>query len=75
LSTHGSCLPEAQLDESNGAQTGQIASDGLVDLSGFTLSDLRDLRDSFDESCLSRALSRVMATSDVGEVHGFQSKI
>ena len=75
MSTHGSCLPEAQLDDSNGVRTGQIASDGLVDLSGFSLSDLRELHDSFDESCLARALSRVMATSDAAEVHGFQSKI
>lgn len=75
MSTYGGRLPEAQASEGSGVRSAQIAGGGLVDLSGFTLGDLRDLRDADEESCLARALSRVLASGEVGGHHGFQSKI
>jgi hypothetical protein len=75
LSSDGSRIPEGQLGGGRGARSDQIADGGLLDLSGLTLRDLRDLRDAEDESCLARALSRVLTSSEVDGHHGFQSKI
>jgi len=53
-----------------------IVDGGLVDVSGLTLNELRDLRDDTDESCLDRALSRILASAEEEEGHhGFQSSI
>jgi len=46
-----------------------------VDLSGFTLRDLRDLRDADGKSSLAGALSRFLASTEVDGHYGFQSKI
>ena len=74
MSNYGGRLPEGQVSEGSGVGGREAAGAGLVDLSGFTLSDLRDLRDADDESYLARALSRVLAGESAGH-HGFQSKI
>jgi hypothetical protein len=71
LSTYDGGLPEGQA----GAGSGQSVGGGLVDLSGWDLRDLRDLRDADSESCLARALSRLLTASEVEGHHGFQSKI
>jgi hypothetical protein len=55
-----------------------IADGGLVDVSGLALNDLRDLtnlRDENNESCLDRALLRILASSEDDGHHGFQSII
>jgi hypothetical protein len=52
-----------------------IADSVLVDVSQLTLRDLRDLREESDESCLARALSRILASSEEDGHHGFQSII
>jgi FXSXX-COOH protein len=44
---------------------------GLIDLTGFNLSDL----DQIDESRLGSALRRLLADEDIGPVAGFQSSI
>jgi hypothetical protein len=57
-------------------RSGQAGSGGgLVDLSGFTLRDLRELCDADEESYLGRALSRVLAGTEADGHHGFSSKI
>lgn len=66
LSTYRSRLPEGQVSGGGSAETGD---EGMVDLSGLTLADLRDLRDGDDKSSLTRALSRVLA----GEADGHHS--
>jgi hypothetical protein len=75
LSSYGSRLPEGQAGGGRGARADQIADEGLVDISDLTLRDLRDLRDADDQSCLARALSRVLACGEADGHHSFQSKI
>jgi len=70
LASNGSRRPEGQV----GGGSGPVVNGGLVDLTGLTLRDLRDLRDSRDESCLARALSRVMSAEADG-IYGFNNKI
>ena len=74
LSTDSSPFPEGQGGVGRGVRTGQIAG-GLVDLSGFSLGDLRDLRDARDRSCLAQALSRVLDTTGSARSNSFNSKI
>ena len=55
---------------------GDRISDGaLVDLSGLTLRELRDLRDPEEQTSLARALSRVLAPTQAEAYHSFSSKI
>lgn len=75
MSSNGGRLPDSQAGGDSGVRAGQFASSGLVDLSGFTLRDLRDLRDAERESYLAGALSRFLAPAEVDRHHGFQSKI
>jgi hypothetical protein len=75
LSSDGRRVPEGQAGGVRGVQDDQITDGGLVDLGGLTLRDLRDLRDADDESCLARALSRILAPTEVDGHHGFQSNI
>jgi hypothetical protein len=69
LSSYGSHLPDGQVGRGSGTRTDQTAADGMVDLSGMTLADLRDLSDGDDKSSLARALSRVLD----GEANGHHS--
>jgi hypothetical protein len=75
LSSNGGRLPDGQAGGDSGVRGGQFASSGLVDLTGFTLRDLRDLRDADGESYLAGALSRFLAPTQVDGHNGFQSKI
>jgi hypothetical protein len=75
LSSNGGRLPDGQVGGETGVRGGQFVGSGLVDLSGFTLRDLGDLRDADRESYLARALSRFLAPTEVDGHHGFQSKI
>jgi hypothetical protein len=74
LSSDGSRLPEGQVGGGRGVRTDQITDGGLVDLSGLTLRDLRDIREGDDRSCLAQALSRVLAGEADGH-HSFSSCI
>jgi hypothetical protein len=74
LSTYEDRLAEGQVGGGSGVRSGHIGG-GLVDLSGFTLGDLREMQDSYDdESSLSRALSRVLASKADGS-NGFNARI
>jgi hypothetical protein len=74
LASYGSRV--SQTRPSGGAvQRNRISDGALVDLSGLTLRELRDLSDPDDETCLARALSRVLAPTQADGHHGFQSKI
>jgi hypothetical protein len=57
------------------APADRISDDALVDLSGLTLRELRDLRDPDEQTCLDRALSRVLAPTQTEAYHSFSSKI
>jgi hypothetical protein len=75
LSSEGSRASEEQVRETRAVLSDQIAAGGLVDISSLTLRDLREMRDADDESCLGRALSRVLASTEGEGHHGFQSSI
>jgi FXSXX-COOH protein len=70
LSTYGDRLPEGRVSGGSGT----VVDEGLVDLSGFTLEDLRNLQDASDESYLAHALRRVTGAEGDGS-YGFNSKI
>jgi hypothetical protein len=75
LSSDGSRVPQGQANGAISTLSSQIADGGLIDVSDLTLADLRDLCDRDDESCLTRALSRLLAASEEDGHHGFQSSI
>jgi hypothetical protein len=74
LSSKGSRLSDRPADGGSGLRSDQVVRGGMVDLSGLTLSDLRDLRDAQDESYLAQALARVMESQAPG-FHNFNSNI
>lgn len=74
MASDGSRIPEGQVSEAGEIRSDQITDGGLVDLSGLTLRDLRDLRDTDGRSCLAQALSRVLA-AEVDGHHSFSSSI
>jgi len=74
LSSYGSRVPEGRAGGGRSVSTDQAADNGMVDLSGLTLADLRDLRDGDDKSSLARALSRVLADETDGH-HSFSACI
>jgi hypothetical protein len=57
------------------AQRDRISDGALVDVSGLTLRELRDRRDPDDQTCLDRALLRVLAPTQADEHYCFQSTI
>jgi hypothetical protein len=75
LSSNGGHLPDGQVGRDSGVRGGHIAGSGLVDLTSFTMRDLRDLRDADGESSLAGALSRFLTPTELDGHHGFQSKI
>ncbi len=76
MTTYGGRLPEGQADGGTEATgNGRVAVGGVVDLSGFSLRDLRDMRDADGRSYLSMALTRVLAPGEPPGLHGFSSKI
>lgn len=74
MSSNGGRPPVGQVGGGSGVRHGQITDNGLVDLTGITLSDLREL-DSDSESSLGRALRRVLASTEADGHLGFTSKI
>jgi len=76
LTTYGGRLPEGQAGGgTEAAGYGHVAVGGVVDLSGFSLRDLRDMRDAEGQSYLGEALRRVLAPGQPPGLHGFSSKI
>lgn len=56
-------------------QEDRIGDGALVDLNGLTLRELCDRTEPDDETCLARALSRVLAPTQADGHHGHQSTI
>jgi hypothetical protein len=75
LSTYGGRPPEGQAGAGTAAAGRQAAAGGVVDLSGFSLRELRDLGDAEGKSYLGMALRRILASEEPPGLHGFQSKI
>jgi FXSXX-COOH protein len=74
LSTYGDRVPEGPVSGGSGVRGGTVVDEGLVDLSGFSLEDLRNLLDASDESYLAHALRRLTGSEGDGS-YGFNSRI